>query len=308
MVKDAPGADSDRKVDAVLSLANALNLSFYAALKLYNAGHVTAADVRSLQPETIARIIGVSQATARTILHWKGARPGGAREPRAVPAAPAAVEVVEVREYTPHPIVGQPVDLDERKGVEFGRFYRLDPRIKSVWWWSTAPTWLFMVALCVAPLAIFSRVLALIALVIACLAVVVLTSFWAGLTYDNYHFGFTNELVIVKQGILFKNEIHIPFGRIQNINSHQGIMDRMFGVWHLGVSVTGAYSMIHGVPFHETVREFIRQNVEMVKAKRLPKVDESQGYREVYAALKEIARMLESYHPRAIIAHDRTEG
>jgi hypothetical protein len=32
-------------------------------------------------------------------------------------------------------------------------------------------------------------------------------------------------------------------------------------------------------------------------------VDEARGYRDVYTALKEIARTLESYHSRAIISH-----
>lgn len=307
MTEDAPDRDSDKKVDAVLALANSLNLSFYAALKLFNAGYTTAADVRSLPTETIARTIGVSEATARTILRWQGAAIVRARKEAAAATAPAA-EVVELVEPAPIALQEEPVEFDERKGVEYGKLYKLDPNIKSVWWWSNAPALLFIFIMGGVPFAIFSPVLAIIGAFIMSFVGLGFISYWVGLTYDNYHFGFTGELVIVKEGILFKSETHIPFGRIQNINSHQGILDRMFDVWHLGVSVTGAYSMIHGVPFHETVREFIRRNVEAVKTRRLPKVDESQGYKEVYDALKDIARTLESYHSRAIISHTKAEG
>jgi membrane protein YdbS with pleckstrin-like domain len=261
---------SDHNVDAVLTLANSLNISFATALKLYKSGHRTAASVKELDHEVFARITGVSLATARTILHWKGAPvhgPEKAKEAIVVePVEKATVATIvepaevdgdtgvprpaEERDFVMHPLEGEPVAYDPNVGPRYGVFYSLDPEIRHVWWLSTVPAWLLFFIACIFPLAIISPMLVLIIFIVSLILLVTITSYWVELNYNNYQFGFTNELIIVKQGIWWKNEVHIPFGRIQNINSHQGILDRMFDVWHLGISVTGAYSMIHGVPCH----------------------------------------------------------
>jgi membrane protein YdbS with pleckstrin-like domain len=306
---------SDVRIDEVLELSNALDIDFGTALKIYRAGYHTSKMVKALSVEKISDITGLTQTASERVAMKIGIMGTTPSEPKEQPQdekLEIEAEVVESNErpkgqddlksFKMHPITGEPVELEEGGKIKYDQYYRIKPEIKGVWVTTNAGLFIILIIACIFPVGLLFPPLLIGSLVI--LIVLIGVSFFAAnLMYKNYYFGFTKDLVIVKLGVFYKMEVHIPYGRIQNINTYQGPVDRMFGVWHLAVSATGAISVIHGVPDHEMVKAFILENVEAVKAKRAPKVDSSQGYREVYVILKDIAKNIESYRSRALLAH-----
>jgi len=46
----------------------------------------------------------------------------------------------------------------------------------------------------------------------------------------NYQFSFSDQTIVLRQGILSKSERHIPYGRIQQICISQGLINRLLGL------------------------------------------------------------------------------
>jgi putative membrane protein len=51
--------------------------------------------------------------------------------------------------------------------------------------------------------------------------------------YLTFTYTYYPDELVVRSGVLFKNERHIPYGRIQNIDANQGILHRLLGVYNL---------------------------------------------------------------------------
>ena len=69
--------------------------------------------------------------------------------------------------------------------------------------------------------------------------VVIVAWFWARLSYDRYFFEFKDVAFYQERGVLYKNYISIPYNRIQNIDIHRGILDRMLGLSRLIIQTAG---------------------------------------------------------------------
>jgi uncharacterized membrane protein YdbT with pleckstrin-like domain len=65
---------------------------------------------------------------------------------------------------------------------------------------------------------------------------------WLGLRYLNWnftHFVVTSDRVIYRTGVLAKHGVEIPLDRINNINFHQGIWERVIGAGDLEIESAG---------------------------------------------------------------------
>lgn|GEM_PF-4481961 len=327
MVGEGLAENKEENIDKILELANELDIGFNQAERLFMAGFKEPSQCAKLSVEKLMDITGLSENSAQHLLarfnqvkdsevkvevsldeeieaETKTTTKSQESLKSSKKTIPGSQKTItnSASTFDVPKLKSKPVKLSETGKIEYGKFYRLNPDMIKVWV-ITGP-WVVIIIPLVMML-LFAFLLPILFLVFLIIFVIafVLSKYWADLTYENYSFAFTKELVIVRTGIIYKNETHIPYGRIQNINTHQGIIDRIYDVWHLSISATGATSMIHGVPQHEAVKAFILDNVEAVKAKRAPKVDVDQGYREVYLALKEISRTLEGKQSRAIVTH-----
>lgn len=56
------------------------------------------------------------------------------------------------------------------------------------------------------------------------------TSLAAVARYVSYRYALTDDELVIRQGIVIRNERHVPYARIQNINRVQNPLHRMFGV------------------------------------------------------------------------------
>ncbi|MEE8584202.1 MAG: PH domain-containing protein, partial [Acidobacteriota bacterium] len=53
---------------------------------------------------------------------------------------------------------------------------------------------------------------------------------WAFVRYLSYRYVFAEDDLVIRTGFLFRNERHIPYGRIHNLNAIQNPFHRLFGV------------------------------------------------------------------------------
>lgn len=84
----------------------------------------------------------------------------------------------------------------------------------------------------------------------------------------NFHYSIEDKFMTLKQGILNKQQRHIPFGVIQNVFVKQDLFDRLFGLASLTLenASMGAGSQAEGETkiFGMKVSNQKRQQVEMV--------------------------------------------
>jgi putative membrane protein len=57
--------------------------------------------------------------------------------------------------------------------------------------------------------------------------------------YFTLKYSFGAEELVVRRGLIFRSERHIPFDRIQNINLIQGVLHRVFGVADVSIETAG---------------------------------------------------------------------
>ena len=65
--------------------------------------------------------------------------------------------------------------------------------------------------------------------------------------YKNYQYKLTEEEIIVKQGVIFKRYLIIPYVQIQDISYTQGPIDLLLGLSCLSVITAGPTITIHSI-------------------------------------------------------------
>lgn len=71
------------------------------------------------------------------------------------------------------------------------------------------------------------------------LGVVAVLSFWPWLRWRTTHYVFTNERVILREGILARSGRDIPLGRVNDVSFQHGIVERMLGCGTLTIESAG---------------------------------------------------------------------
>ena len=94
---------------------------------------------------------------------------------------------------------------------------------------------------------------ALIAFLLLTIFSVFISIFWAELSYKNYFFEIKEGEFSKESGVIYKHYVSIPYNRIQNVNIHRGILDRILGLSRLtiqtaGRSRLGAEGNVPGIP------------------------------------------------------------
>lgn len=69
---------------------------------------------------------------------------------------------------------------------------------------------------------------------------------FAKLTYNAYRFEIAEDVFKKEQGIIWKKYVSIPYGRIQNIDIHRGILARVLGLSDLMIQTAGYAGLSYG--------------------------------------------------------------
>lgn len=70
--------------------------------------------------------------------------------------------------------------------------------------------------------------------------------FWSKLIYRFWRYELTEDVFKKEHGIIWKKYVSIPYERIQNIDIHRGVVDRILGLSSLSIQTAG-YGAIGGM-------------------------------------------------------------
>lgn len=62
---------------------------------------------------------------------------------------------------------------------------------------------------------------------------------WAIWTYNNYRYQLTEDVLKIERGVIWKKYSSVPYERIQNVDIHRGILDRLLGLSDLQIQTAG---------------------------------------------------------------------
>ena len=93
----------------------------------------------------------------------------------------------------------------------------------------------------------------------------------AELTYRNYTYQITDDGLEVNMGVIFKKNVSIPFGQIENVNIEQSAIDRMLKIARINIETAGSSSgaVKESVGNYNSRAEAFIPGIEMTDAKKV---------------------------------------
>jgi uncharacterized membrane protein YdbT with pleckstrin-like domain len=133
--------------------------------------------------------------------------------------------------------------------------------------------------------------------------VVIAWAVWLGLEYLKWrmtYFVVTSRRVIYRSGVVSKRGVEIPLERINNINFHQRLIDRIIGAGDLDIESAGKDGQSHfdfirhpdGVQ-HEIYRQMETRNMPVAMVQQAPAAAAAPGVPE---QIEQLARLREQGH------------
>lgn len=134
--------------------------------------------------------------------------------------------------------------------------HQLDPKVKIVWRINDA-IWLTLVFLCVfVPFAVVAAggeqvavVGAVITLVVYALALVLWLVVLPPIRFSRWRYELSDDYLGIARGIVWRKRFVIPFIRVQNTDTRQGPILRMFGLASVTVATAAGEHEIPGLAF-----------------------------------------------------------
>jgi len=111
-------------------------------------------------------------------------------------------------------------------------------------------------------------------------------AFWPFVVWRSTHFVFTNERVLLREGVFNRQQRDIPLSRVNDVSSSQSLLDRLLGCGTLTVESAGerGQSVLTDIPKVVTVQKVVYELVESDHARRT--VDDQ----DLRASLREASR------------------
>jgi uncharacterized membrane protein YdbT with pleckstrin-like domain len=108
----------------------------------------------------------------------------------------------------------------------------------------------------------------LYALGVAALVVVVWLAMWPWLKWRTTHYVFTNERVIMREGVFSRAGRDIPLGRVNDVSFTHGVVDRMLGCGTLTIESAGERGQVvlKDIPHVEKIQSVLYELVEADRA------------------------------------------
>lgn len=93
----------------------------------------------------------------------------------------------------------------------------------------------------------------------------------AELTYKNYTYQVTDDGLQVNMGVIFKKQVSIPFGQIENVNIEQSAIDRILKIARINIETAGSTSgsVKETVGNYSSRSEAFIPGVDMSSAKKI---------------------------------------
>ncbi len=133
--------------------------------------------------------------------------------------------------------------------------HQLDPKVKIVWRINDA-IWLTLVFLCVfVPFAVVAAggeqvaVVGAVVIVVYALALVLWLVVLPPIRFSRWRYELSDDYLDIARGIVWRKRFVIPFIRVQNTDTRQGPILRMFGLASVTVATAAGEHEIPGLAF-----------------------------------------------------------
>jgi len=140
--------------------------------------------------------------------------------------------------------------------------FSMSPKMKLVWTLETLVPLLAIVGILSLGLLIIPNLLCGIFIGVLLLAVIALSRTYAVANFDNYTFHFDRDALTIRHGIFDKNNVKIPYKRIQNINIYSTYFGRMMGLHTLVIETGAGVGHIHGIETPDSIVNFLLEQAE----------------------------------------------
>jgi uncharacterized membrane protein YdbT with pleckstrin-like domain len=111
---------------------------------------------------------------------------------------------------------------------------------------------------------------ALLAIGAAALVLFLWLTFWPFLVWRSTHFVFTNERVLLREGVFKRLQRDIPLARVNDVSSSQNLLERLLGCGNLTVESAGerGQSVLEDIPKVVRVQKVVYELVEADQQRR----------------------------------------
>jgi putative membrane protein len=131
----------------------------------------------------------------------------------------------------------------------------------------------------------------------------------AVLHYLSFRVRYEGTELVIRSGILFRNERHVPYLRIQNLDAVRNVAHRLLGVTHVRVETGGGKAPEATISvLHETVFEEMRRRVFEGRARAKALTDTVQAAAQPAVAPADEARTLLHLPIRELLLHGFLEN
>lgn len=192
--------------------------------------------------------------------------------------------------------------MSEKIKVKINEEFRPAPQLKKLYWiYFVLAIFLGVLWWCI-PVILFAPPVITVCISLPIVAVLIFTAYWIPKYYDSIVYKLTENEIIWKRGVWFKNTGIVPYNRITNIDITQGPISRKLGIAALKIQTAG-YSgqqtrseiRINGIEDFEELREVIMGFVKGKKPVAVETYEEENIDSRILNEVVRIRKLLEKY-------------
>jgi len=192
--------------------------------------------------------------------------------------------------------------MSEKIKVKINEEFRPAPQLKKLYWiYFVLAIFLGVLWWCI-PVILFAPPVITVCISLPIMVVLIFTAYWIPKYYDSIVYKLTENEIIWKRGVWFKNTGIVPYNRITNIDITQGPISRKLGIAALKIQTAG-YSgqqtrseiRINGIEEFEELREVIMGFVKGKKPVAVETYEEENIDSRILNEVVRIRKLLEKY-------------
>ena len=192
--------------------------------------------------------------------------------------------------------------MSEKIKVKINEEFRPAPQLKKLYWiYFVLAIFLGVLWWCI-PVILFAPPVITVCISLPIVAVLIFTAYWIPKYCDSIVYKLTENEIIWKRGVWFKNTGIVPYNRITNIDITQGPISRKLGIAALKIQTAG-YSgqqarseiRINGIEDFEELREVIMGFVKGKKPVAVETYEEKNIDSRILNEVVRIRKLLEKY-------------
>ena len=151
-------------------------------------------------------------------------------------------------------------------------FFKLEKKIKNIWYFLTTIVFIACLGICVITQIIEGIILPLLIIEIILMLIIGFFCFIVpNMVYNRYSYAYNDKRIVIKKGLIFKYEIIVPVCQIQDLHLLQGPLMQLMKLQSIEISTAGSNYTINGLEYNmakkmvEELEENLNKRIEEIK-------------------------------------------